>query len=166
MWFMFSEAEYQTSERTWRNLRRLLRQAESIARYISFLVRGLLLFHSPLFLVEDPHALFDELEGHRHRSAPHLVERAHEVDAFQAASFGVVVMPADELALVGVGLLLYGVVYDQNAIIAFDLAHKRLDQAPQRPGVHLLGGEEAGDPVMADFPLGHPREAGGGGMGE
>ena len=79
-------------------------------------------------------------------------------------------MPTDKLALVGVGLLLNGVVDEQDSIpsliILFKLAHHRLDQTPQRPGIHLLGGEKAGDPVVAYLSRGHGREAGGGDMSE
>lgn len=76
-------------------------------------------------------------------------------------------MPADKLALVGVGLLFYGVVDDQDSvIITLDLTRQRLDQTPQRPRIHLFGSEKAGDPVVADFSSGHPREAGGGDMTE
>jgi hypothetical protein len=52
-----------------------------------------------------------------------------------------IVMPADQFALVGVGLLLYGVVDDQRAdhfvLVGFllEFAHRGLHQAPQRPGV-------------------------------
>src|SRR5215210_2504781 len=87
--------------------------------------------------------------------------------AFDDSGFAVVVVPADELALVGVGLLFDGVVYDQDARgFILDLAHQRLDQAPQLGGVQLLSGEEAGDFVVADYPVGHLREAGGGGVAE
>src|SRR3954452_15230907 len=57
---------------------------------------------------------YNQLEGHRDGDISHLVKRAQEIYAFDVAPLAVVVVPADQLTLVGVGLLLYGVIDDQN----------------------------------------------------
>lgn len=50
------------------------------------------------------------------------VERRDEVEVFDGASFGMIEVPADDLVLVGVGLLLNRVVDDEYRIVALDLA--------------------------------------------
>lgn len=58
------------------------------------------------------------------------------MDAFDSPSLAVIVVPAEEPTLVGVGFLFHGVVYDQNAIpfvlfgFFLKLVHRRLYQAP------------------------------------
>jgi hypothetical protein len=79
----------------------------------------------------------------------------------------VVIVPANELALVGVRLLFDGVIDYQDArVFLFYLAHERLEQAPQLRRVRLIFREEAGDFVVAYYPAGHLREASGGGVAE
>src|SRR5215210_8171736 len=126
-----------------------------------------------LLLVKDPLALLDQLEGHRNAGAWRegvslgalgVVERADEVDTLDASPLGMLIVPADKLTLVGVGLLLDSVVDDQYAILAFDLTRQWLEQAPQGTGVHLLRSEEAGDLLVTHLSGAHPREAGSGGV--
>jgi hypothetical protein len=71
-----------------------------------------------LFLIKDPLALVDQLEGHRNAGpwregaslgTLNVVERADEVDTLDASPLGVVIVPAEKLTLVGVELLLDGV---------------------------------------------------------
>jgi hypothetical protein len=74
-----------------------------------------------LFLIKDPLALLDQLEGHRNAGpwregaslgTLNVVERADEVDTLDASPLGVVIVvivPAEKLTLVGVELLLDGV---------------------------------------------------------
>lgn len=89
-------------------------------------------------------------------TSPHLVKRAKEVDPFDVSSLAVIVVPTDEFALVGIGLLLYGIVDNQDPrIFILALTHQRLDQAPQLRRVKLLFGEEAGDFVVAYRTTGH-----------
>jgi hypothetical protein len=80
-------------------------------------------------------------------------------------------VPADEFALVGVGLLLDGVIdYQDGRFLAFlfiKLAHRRLDQeAPQGGRVELFASQKASYLVVAYGPSRHGREASGGGVGK
>src|SRR5215210_230102 len=109
-----------------------------------------------LLLIEDPFALLDELEGHRDRKVSHLVKGAKEIDAFDGSTLAVIVMPADQLALISVGLLLNGIVHDQHAILGvLQAAHQRFDQLPQGGRAKLFAREESGDFVVADLSAGH-----------
>ena len=59
-------------------------------------------------------------------------------------------MPADEGALVGVGLGLDAVLKDKNCHIALYFACQRLNQLPPVGRGEVLFGQEGRDPVLAD----------------
>src|SRR5215212_6151896 len=61
-----------------------------------------------LLLVQDPLGFLNQLEGHRDAEVSHPIERAQQIYAFDVSPFAMVIVPADELALVGVGLLFDG----------------------------------------------------------
>lgn len=58
------------------------------------------------------------------------VQNADKVDALDRPLLGVVVMPANQLILIHVGLFRDAVVQDQNHVITFVPTDQRLDQAP------------------------------------
>src|SRR5215217_89034 len=87
-----------------------------------------------------------------------LVEGIEKIYAFDGLILAEIVVPADKLALVGVGLLLYGVVGDRNALL--ELAHQRFHQTQQFGGIQILLRKEAGDLVVAYGSAAHRRETG------
>ena len=102
--------------------------------------------------------LFDQREGDGQRDFVCAVERGQEIDALDAGTCGVVVVPADQLALVGVRLVGDAIVHDQHRVFALDLAHERLDDLPQvRRRVRLLG-QKPRDLIVAEVRLQEPRQ--------
>ena len=85
---------------------------------------------SRLFVCER-FVFFDQSEGHGQRDLIGAVKRRQEVDAFDACSCGMVIVPADELALVGVRLVGDTIVHDQHGIFSLHLPHERLHDLPQ-----------------------------------
>jgi len=64
-----------------------------------------------------------------------------------------VIVPAHNLVLVGVGLLFKGVINHQGALCRLHLTHKRLDRRPQVGRGFLGAGQVSGHLVMADLAL-------------
>ena len=87
----------------------------------------------------------DQGKGHRQRHFCGAVERRQEIDAFDAGSRRVVVVPADQLALVGVRFMRNAIVHDQYGVFALHLPHQRLDDLPQVCRCVWLFGQEARD---------------------
>ena len=81
-----------------------------------------------------------------------MVQGREEVDPLDRCAFRVVVVPGNDVVLIGVGLLRDGVVHDDAPIFLFDGSHMRLDEMPQVSRGKLLLRQEALDAVMADAP--------------
>jgi len=84
------------------------------------------------------------------RIAVGMVQTCYEVEAFHVPVLAVVVMPADAVVLVGIGLLRAAVVNDDHPILLLDLPYIGLDHVPQfrRPKPRLT--QQALNLVMAD----------------
>ena len=82
--------------------------------------------------------LLHQLERHRNGPAVSVVQRVQEVDAFDRATASVVVMPADQIALVRPRLFLDRVVKNQHAFSSLHFPHHRLDLPPQVLGRVIL----------------------------
>src|SRR5574341_482101 len=63
-----------------------------------------------------------------------MIQGTDKVDPFDVASFGMVVMPADDVVLVRVGLFGNAVIDDQHAILSLHRPHMRLHDLPQDGG--------------------------------
>jgi len=60
-----------------------------------------------------------------------------------------VIVPADQLAGVGVRLVGDAVIYDQHGILVLHLSHQWLDDLPEVLAGHGLSRQEARDLIMA-----------------
>lgn len=58
-------------------------------------------------------------------------------------------MPADQITLIGVGLLDDAIVHDEERRFALHLPHQRLDDLPQMRRCHRLAPRKASDLIMA-----------------
>ena len=77
-----------------------------------------------------------------------------------------VIMPGDDVILIGVGLFGDAIVNNQTGVVLLDGPHMGLDQEPEvRAGEFVLG-EEALDAVVTDRALQQGGEAGAGGGAE
>ena len=65
----------------------------------------------------------------------------------------VVIVPADQLILVGVGLGLDGVIENQHAVVLVNRANRGLNLLPQRLGIIAGLRQKARHPVRADLTL-------------
>ena len=83
------------------------------------------------FLVGAPVGLLDQLEGDGQGDALTVIEGCQQIEPFDAAPHGVVPMPADQLALIGVGLGFDAVVNHQNRLFLLYRTHQGLDQKSQ-----------------------------------
>ena len=113
-------------------------------------------------LILEHHRLADDFVCHRQRHTLSVVNAVEDVDALERSVLAVIEVPTDDLVLVRMGLFLDGVVKYERAIGLFHLSHHGLDLLPEGPGVVDILGQEAGYPVMADFPFQHVGQAGGG----
>ena len=94
-----------------------------------------------------------QVEAHRDTHALAAIQRRQEVDPFEQPIFGVVVMPTDNIVLVGVRLLLNRVVNDQHPGLGLHVPDKRLDGPPQIARGFLRPRQVPGHLIVADFPL-------------
>ena len=101
-------------------------------------------------LVGELLVFLDQGEGDGQRDLFGAVECGQEVDALDAGARGVVVVPADQLALVGVRLVGDAVVNNEHGVVILDLSHQGLNDLPQVRGGECALREEASDLVMAD----------------
>lgn len=83
------------------------------------------------FGINVPLGLRHQIEGDWQSNLRGLIERRDEIDSFDTALFCMIPVPANQIVLVGIGLLFDAIVEDQNPVVALDLTHKRLDHAPQ-----------------------------------
>jgi hypothetical protein len=60
-----------------------------------------------------------------------------------------VIVPADQVVLVGVGLVDDAVIHDQNRVLILYLPHEGLDDLPQVLAGHGFSRQEAGDLIVA-----------------
>src|SRR5574341_1894074 len=79
-----------------------------------------------------------------------MIQGAHKVNPFDIASFGMVVMPADALVLVRVGLFGDTVVDDEHAIVSLYRSHMRLHDLPQVGGREHWPSQEPLHLIMAE----------------
>jgi hypothetical protein len=79
-----------------------------------------------------------------------VIEAGDKVDALDMAPVGMVVMPADDLILIRVGLFGNAVIDNHDAVFALHLADMRLDQKPSIGRGPLWPGQEALHPVVTD----------------
>src|SRR5690606_113112 len=66
------------------------------------------------FWVDNPKVLLDELNPARYAHTPDIGQRRQEINLLEVPALGMVVMPANQFALVRVSLLLYRIVENQN----------------------------------------------------
>jgi hypothetical protein len=124
-------------------------------------------------------SLVDEGKSHRkgHLNQPdlscsclclhlHLIRGGEEVDPLDQLNFAVVVVPADQVVFVSVGLLLYAVVHTEHAAWVLHLTDHRLDQLPQVCRGELPLRQEASNLVMTDCLPQQSRQPGGRGSSE
>ena len=110
-------------------------------------------------LVRKLFVFFDQSKRYGQRDFRRAVERREEVNAFDACSRSVVVVPADQLAWIGVRFMGDTVVNHQHGVFVLHLPHQRLHDLPQvRRSVRPLR-QEARDLVMADVRLQEPRKS-------
>ena len=98
----------------------------------------------------------DILFGFRHDTKPNrqrvatgMIQARHEIDAFHAPVLAVIVVPADDLVLVGVRLFRKTVIDDEHAICLLNLSHIRFHKLPQISRTQLLFRQQPLNPVMA-----------------
>lgn len=106
---------------------------------------AVLLVHVPLGLGYQP-------EAHRERyfQLRHMVQQGEEVDAFDHAVLGMVIVPGDDVVLVCVWLLRDRVVHDHAPISMFNGPYMGLEDLPQVGAGEFSLREEALNAVMAD----------------
>jgi hypothetical protein len=93
-----------------------------------------------------------------------MIETGDEIDTFDASVLAVVVVPADDVVLVGVGLFGDTIINDKHPIGLLDLAHIGFDDLPQIGSLHLVSGQQALDLVMADAATQQRRQTRPGGL--
>lgn len=82
------------------------------------------------FGIEVGFGLGDNVKSDGQANLADLIESGEKVDAFDGAIFRRVEVPGDLLIFIGVGFLFDGVIKDENALVAFDLAQQGLDESP------------------------------------
>ena len=82
-----------------------------------------------------------------------MIQGRQEVDSFEYPVFRVVVVPTDNIVLVGIRLLLDRVVNDQHPLLRLDLPDKRLDGPPQIARGFLRARQVSAHLIVAEFPL-------------
>jgi hypothetical protein len=97
-----------------------------LADRITSLGLTVLLINVPLGLLH-----YSEAHWQRHFQLGYVIQGRDEVDAFDCGALGVVIVPGDDVVLIGVRLLGDGVVYDDTTIRLLDGSHMRLDEMPQ-----------------------------------
>ena len=88
-----------------------------------------------------------------------MVQRADDVDPFEGLSAGVIVVPTDEVVLVGMGLFRNAVIHNQYPIIVLNLANVGLDDLPKRRASLHRTRQKALNPVMTDRPIQQARQS-------
>lgn len=81
-----------------------------------------------------------------------MIQSREEVYPLDSCAFGVVVVPGNDVVLIGVRLFRDGVVHNNAPIRVFNGSHVRLDEMPQLRRGKLLLREEALNTIMADAP--------------
>src|SRR5574341_1620730 len=79
-----------------------------------------------------------------------MIQGAHKVNPFDISSFGMVIMPADDLVLVRVGLFSNTIIEDEHPIVLLHCSHVRLDHLPQVGGREHWPSQEPLHLIMAD----------------
>lgn len=70
---------------------------------------------------------FNQLKAERNSALVVIVEDIELVHSFDSAAKDVIVMPGNDLVLVGVGLFFDGVIDDDDTIVGLDLPNGWLD---------------------------------------
>jgi hypothetical protein len=60
-----------------------------------------------------------------------MIQAGHEIDPLHAPILAMVIVPANDVILVRVGLFSDAVIKDHHPILLLDLPHIRLDRLPQ-----------------------------------
>lgn len=80
-----------------------------------------------------------------------MVQCGKKIDALDHPVFGMVIVPADDIVLVGVRLFCDTVVKDQHTIIALDCTNVWLDPLPQVCRRTNRASEKPPDAIVADL---------------
>ena len=91
-----------------------------------------------------------------------MVERTEEIDAFDGAALRMVVVPGNDVVLVGVRLFGDAIIDNEHAVGLFDGADMRLDEEPEVGAGEVAAGKQALDAVVTDRPAEQGRQAGAG----
>jgi hypothetical protein len=108
------------------------------------------LFDLTRLFVGELFVLLHQSEGYGQRNLARAVERSDKVDALDAFACRVVIVPADQLALVGVRLVRDAVIQDKNCVIILHLSHERLNDLPEIGGSEGTLRQETRDLIVAN----------------
>ena len=136
----------------------LLAHAQHRSYVLIFRTQALALDPTGLHLTKE-NGFVNQRIRHRQTHAVGVIHAVEQVEALDRPVLAVIVMPTDQIVLIGMRLLLDRVIHNQDLIILLDVAHQRLDGLPPRLAVIVGTRQKPRDLIVADRPVHQSRPA-------